>query len=102
MTTNEIILITHADTDHGFATARELLTAGYRVAVTAQHPASLSRILLGQRADRVMAIAANIDDDQHRDAVLQRVRAEFDAPITRIIDGRDAGCHQPLPLQIAS
>jgi NAD(P)-dependent dehydrogenase (short-subunit alcohol dehydrogenase family) len=102
MDTNEIILITHADTDNGFTIVRELLAAGYRVAVTARHPASLSRILLGQRADRVIAIAADIEDDTQRDGILRRARARFDAPVTRIIDGRDADCPQPVPLQIAS
>lgn len=102
MNTNEIILVTHADTDNGFAIARELLTAGYRVAVTAHHPTSLSRILLGQRADQVIAIAGDIDDTTQRERILRRTCAKFDAPVTRIIDGRNAHCPQSVPLQIAS
>ncbi|WP_370330195.1 hypothetical protein [Mycolicibacterium hippocampi] len=102
MNTDETILIIHADTDHGYTIARELLTAGYRVAVTAHHPASLSRILLGQSADRVIAIAADIDDNTQRDRILRRARARFDAPVTRVIDGRDADHPQRVSLQIAS
>lgn len=99
MDTDEIIVITHADTDNGFALAGELLAAGHRIAVTARHPASLSRILLGQSADRLIAIAADIDDSAQLDGVLRRTRARFGAPVTRIIDGRYARIQ---PLQMAS
>lgn len=102
MDTTEIILITHAETDTGYALARELLAAGHRIAVTARHPASLSRILLGQSADRVIAIAGDIDNRAQLDGILLRARSRFDAPVTRIIDGRYTGFPRDLPQRIAS
>ncbi len=102
MNTDEIILITHADSDNGTAIAHDLLAAGHRVVVTAHHPVSLSRILLGQNADRVLAIAADIDDDAQRDGLLRSAHAKFGAPVARTIDGRDLGALSPVPLRIAS
>ena len=102
MNTDEIILITHADSDNGFAIARRLLAAGHGVVVTAHHPVALSRILLGQSADRVIAIAADFDDDAQRDDLLCSARAKFGAPVTRTIDGRDPQALSPVALRIAS
>jgi hypothetical protein len=102
MNTAEVILVTHADSDTGLAIARELLAAGHRVVVTAHHPLSLSRILLGQSAAQVIAIAADIDDAAQRDALLRTAHAKFGAPITRIVDGRDRTALNPVPLQLAS
>ncbi|MBI3216511.1 MAG: SDR family NAD(P)-dependent oxidoreductase [Mycobacterium sp.] len=102
MDTNEVILITHADTDTGYTIARELLAAGHRVAVTARNPGSLSRILLGQKADRVIAVAADIDDAAQRAGILRRAHARFGLPVTRVIDGRDSHQIRPSALQMAS
>lgn len=102
MSADDVILITHADTDSGFSLAQRLLATGHRVAVTAANPTSLSRILLGQNADRVIAIAADIDDRDQRIGVLGRVRARFGGPVTRIVDGRDPDSRHLVALRIAS
>jgi predicted kinase len=54
----DVALIIDADTDAGYWTAQRLLEAGYRVVVTAQHAAGLTRILHGHSASRVVAFAA--------------------------------------------
>ncbi|TRW76971.1 SDR family oxidoreductase [Mycolicibacterium sp. 018/SC-01/001] len=82
-----VVVITHADTDSGRALALKLLADGRQVAVTASTPASLSRILLGQSADQIMAIGADIDDPAQRAAVLKRVQDRL-GPIAEVIDGR--------------
>ena len=102
MNADDIILVTHADTDAGFLLARGLLSAGHRVVVTAHHPASLSRILLGQRANRVIAIAADMEDRDQRISVLRRARARFGSPVTQVRDGQDPESCHGVPLQIAS
>ncbi len=102
MSANEIVMVTHADTDNGFTIAHNLLTAGYRVVAIAQYPASLSRILLGRNADHVMAIAADIENTTQRDRAMQRARARFGAPVTRILDGRNTVASRSRSLLIAS
>jgi len=101
---HEVILITHADTDSGFTAARALLAAGKRVVVTARSPTSLSRILLGQRVDHVLAIAADCDDATQLESVLRRAETRLGV-VTQVIDG----CRSQLtnsvrtaPLSIAS
>jgi len=40
----DVVLITHADTDHGYRLACRFLTDGVRVVVAARHAASLTRM----------------------------------------------------------
>jgi NAD(P)-dependent dehydrogenase (short-subunit alcohol dehydrogenase family) len=101
---HEVILITHAGTDSGFTAARALLAAGKRVVVTARSPSSLSRILLGRRADHVLAIAADCDDAAQLDSVLRRAEARLGV-VTQVIDGcrnQLTKSVRPVPLSIAS
>jgi NAD(P)-dependent dehydrogenase (short-subunit alcohol dehydrogenase family) len=102
MNAEDVILITHADTDTGFLLARRLLATGHRVVVTAPNPTSLSRILLGESADRVIAIAADMEDRDQRIGTFRRVQARFASPVTQVIDGRDPDSGQPIALLIAS
>jgi len=86
-TSDGVVVITHADTDSGFALARTLLAAGRRVVVTAHTPSSLARILLGQSCDQIIAIGADFDDPAQRAGVLQRAGDRL-GPIAAVIDGR--------------
>jgi NAD(P)-dependent dehydrogenase (short-subunit alcohol dehydrogenase family) len=97
-------LITHADSDSGFTAARALLAAGQRIVVTARSPSSLSRILLAQRADHVLAIAADCGDTAQLESVLPRAEARLGV-VTQVVDS----CRNQLtksvravPLSIAS
>ncbi|RDH79669.1 SDR family NAD(P)-dependent oxidoreductase [Mycolicibacterium moriokaense] len=95
-----VVLITHADCDEGYRQAQQLLAAGHRVVVTAEHVSRLSRVLLGHEAGRVYAIAADLADPSQRSLLLARCEARF-GRVTQIIDGRtgfeEALPHPPLP-----
>jgi NAD(P)-dependent dehydrogenase (short-subunit alcohol dehydrogenase family) len=54
-----------------------LLRAGCRVAATAHCPTDLVRILHGYGPERVLAVAADIDDDTQRERVIARVERQF-------------------------
>src|SRR5262245_24937842 len=71
---DDVILITNADCDAGFRLARELIAGGNRVVVTARRPAALTRILFGQSASHVIAIAADVDDAAQRARLLQQAQ----------------------------
>lgn len=103
-TDHEVILITHADTDSGFTAARALLAAGKRVVVTARSPSSLSRILLGQQVDHVLAIAADCDDAAQLESVKRRAETRLGV-VTQVIDGCRSQLSEsvrPAPLSVAS
>jgi len=87
MARKTIVLITNADSDVGYRRARELVADGHRVVITARHASRLSRILLGQNADHVMAIAADLTDPVQRSQMLQRADARL-GRIRWILDGR--------------
>jgi NADP-dependent 3-hydroxy acid dehydrogenase YdfG len=82
-----VVLITHADSDAGCRRARELLAGGHRVVVTAEHVTQLTRILLGQSADQVIAIAADLSDPRQRARLVQLTDDRL-GQITWIVDGR--------------
>ena len=82
-----VVLITHADTDAGYRRARELLAGGRLVAVTAEHASRLTRILSGQQADQVIAIAADLSDPQQHARLVQRIEDRLGS-ITAVVDGR--------------
>lgn len=84
---NDVVLIVNADTDIALEAAQDILDAGARVVVTARTTASLTRILLRRRRDRVLAIAADLDDPRQRSRFCERVLAEYGAP-TWVVDGR--------------
>lgn len=91
-----VVLITHVDSDAGYRRARELLAGGHRVVVTAGHASRLTRILLGQNADQVIAIAADLSDPQQRARLVQRTEERL-GHITWIVDG--LGRRQPSGLR---
>lgn len=84
----DVVLIAHADCERGYSLARQLLDDGVRVVVTARHPASLTRILHGQKNSEVVAIAADLEDPAQRAAVFARAEARLGA-VTAVVDGRD-------------
>jgi NADP-dependent 3-hydroxy acid dehydrogenase YdfG len=82
-----VVLITHADSDAGHRRAGALLADGRRVAVTARHVTKLARILTGHSTERVVALAADVDDPTQLEKLLQRTTAKLGA-VTWIMDGR--------------
>jgi NADP-dependent 3-hydroxy acid dehydrogenase YdfG len=74
---NAVVLVVDADTDDGYRIAREFLCAGCRVAATARCAADLVRIMHGYRAERVLAVAADMHDDKQRQRVMARVERHF-------------------------
>ena len=81
------MLITHADSDAGYRRARELLADGLRVVVTAEHASRITRILLGQNADQVLAVAADLSDPKQYARLVERTKDRL-GHITWIVDGR--------------
>jgi NADP-dependent 3-hydroxy acid dehydrogenase YdfG len=84
-----VVLVVDADTDDGYRIAREFLCAGCRVAATARCAADLVRIMHGYRAERVLAVAADMNDDKQRQRVIARVERQFgriDAMYARAIE----------------
>ena len=57
-----VVLLTNAGCDAGCRRARELLSRGHRVVVTARHTSRLTRILLNQNPNQVWAIAADLSE----------------------------------------
>jgi NADP-dependent 3-hydroxy acid dehydrogenase YdfG len=94
MTREGVVLITDADSDVGYRRAREFVDDGYRVVVTAVHVARLTRILLGQNADQVMAIAADLNDPIQRSDVLKRAATRL-GPVKWIVDGHTGATSTP-------
>ena len=88
----DVVVITHADTDRGYALACRLIADGVRVVVTARYTAALTRILLGHSVDQVMGIAADVDDESQLATVLSRAESRL-GRVTAIVDGR--GCEMP-------
>jgi NAD(P)-dependent dehydrogenase (short-subunit alcohol dehydrogenase family) len=82
-----VVLVTHADSDAGYRRARRLLANGHRVVVTAGHASRLTRILIGQNADQVVAIAADLSDPRQRARLVARAEDRL-GRITWIVDGR--------------
>jgi NAD(P)-dependent dehydrogenase (short-subunit alcohol dehydrogenase family) len=87
---NDVVLITHADSDAGYYLARKLLAAGNRVVAVARYPSPLTHILLGQSASQVVAIAADIDDGAQWARLLERAQARLGS-VTIVVDGQDDG-----------
>lgn len=86
MTREGVVLITDADSDAGCQRARTLVADGFRVVVTAKHASRLTRILLGQNADQVIAIAADLADPIQRSHLLERAGIRL-GRIRWILDG---------------
>jgi meso-butanediol dehydrogenase/(S,S)-butanediol dehydrogenase/diacetyl reductase len=82
-----VVVVTHADSDAGCRRARELLARGHRVVVTGAQATRLTRILIGQNADHVLAIAADLSDPRQRARLVERIEDRL-GPITWIVDGR--------------
>lgn len=82
-----VVLITHADCDDGGRRALRLVAVGYRVAVTARHAGKLARLLAGQSADRVVAIAADPGDSDLLERLVSRIAARL-GEVRWIVDGR--------------
>jgi NAD(P)-dependent dehydrogenase (short-subunit alcohol dehydrogenase family) len=96
-----VALIVNADTDSGHELAARLAARGVRVAVTARHPAALTRILLGRSADDVLAVAADVDDATQYRRLAARVRERL-GPITVVLDGRTGATWRGEALPLAS
>jgi NAD(P)-dependent dehydrogenase (short-subunit alcohol dehydrogenase family) len=75
--TGAVTIVLDGDTDAGYALARHLLGEGRRVAVVARHATDAVRVLHGQSADHVMAMAADVDDPHQWRQVIQRVTDRF-------------------------
>lgn len=86
---SEVVLVLDADTDTGRDTARRLLQAGFRVAVTARHPAPLTRIMHGYSASQIIAITADTSDAAQFDHLMDRIEHRFGHAVDRIV-GTDA------------
>jgi NADP-dependent 3-hydroxy acid dehydrogenase YdfG len=83
----DVVLITHADTDRGYRLACRLLARGVRVVAVARHTSSLTRIMHGHSTFNVMAIAADVEDESQFAAVLARAESRL-GHVTTIVDGR--------------
>jgi NAD(P)-dependent dehydrogenase (short-subunit alcohol dehydrogenase family) len=94
-----VVLITHADSDAGYQRARELLASGHRVVVTAAHASRLTRILIGQNADKVVAIAADLSDPEQRARLFQRTEDRL-GHIAWIVDGRTGSSRAPASSRV--
>lgn len=75
--TSTVAVVLDGDTDAGYRLARSLLAAGRKVAVVTRHPGAGVRVLHGQSADRVMAIAADVTDAAQWARISERVMARF-------------------------
>jgi NADP-dependent 3-hydroxy acid dehydrogenase YdfG len=73
----DVVLVLNAGTDTGSTIARELLNAGFRVAVTGRQASALTRILPGYSSDQVLAIAADTDDRSQLSRLISRVESRF-------------------------
>jgi NADP-dependent 3-hydroxy acid dehydrogenase YdfG len=72
-----VVIVLDGDTDAGHRMAGRLLAGGRRVAVVARHPSHVVRIMHGRSADRVMVIAADVEDRRQWSRVTERVRERF-------------------------
>jgi NAD(P)-dependent dehydrogenase (short-subunit alcohol dehydrogenase family) len=78
-----VVLVFEAGTERGFARARALLAAGYRVVAVDRHAGSLVRIGHGHSSDQLFLVAADTSDADQAERVISRARAHFgDAPPT--------------------
>jgi NAD(P)-dependent dehydrogenase (short-subunit alcohol dehydrogenase family) len=75
--TATVVIVLDGDTDAGHQLARRLLAEGRRVVAVTRHPADAVRIMHGQSADRVMAVAADTEDPRQWHRVTELVRSRF-------------------------
>jgi NADP-dependent 3-hydroxy acid dehydrogenase YdfG len=75
--TGDVALVVDAGTDAGYELARELLGAGYRVAVTSRHATELARVVHGYSSSRVLAMAADIGDPAQFQRLIRRIQDRF-------------------------
>jgi NAD(P)-dependent dehydrogenase (short-subunit alcohol dehydrogenase family) len=92
----QVALVLNAGTDAGFRTARELLRAGCRVAVTGRNVTHLTRIIHGHSATRVLAIAADPTDRTQVSKLVKRVETGFGRRIDLVVRARNDD-HTPKP-----
>ena len=83
----DVVLITHADTDRGYRLACRLLARGVPVVAVARHASSLTRIMHGHSTSNVMTIAADVEDESQLAAVLARAESRL-GRVATIVDGR--------------
>jgi NAD(P)-dependent dehydrogenase (short-subunit alcohol dehydrogenase family) len=72
-----VTIVLDGDTDAGYLLARRLLAEGRRVAVVVRHVAEAARVMHGQSADRLMVIAADVDDRGQWGRVTERAIERF-------------------------
>ena len=73
----KVFVILDGDTDAGYRLARRLLAEGRRVVAVAPHAGAAIRVMHGQPAERVMVIAADLDDPRQWSRMSQRVIERF-------------------------
>jgi NAD(P)-dependent dehydrogenase (short-subunit alcohol dehydrogenase family) len=72
-----VTIVLDGDTDSGYVLARHLLAEGRRVAVVARHAGDAVRVMHGQSFDRLMVIAADVNDQRQWSRVTDRVMDRF-------------------------
>lgn len=87
--TTTVAVVLDGDTDAGCQLARRLLAEGRCVAVVARHPGATVRVMHGQPADRLMAIACDVADPRQWSQLTGRVTARF-GRIDSVLRGEDA------------
>jgi NAD(P)-dependent dehydrogenase (short-subunit alcohol dehydrogenase family) len=75
--TAAVTVVLDSDTDAGYQLARRLLAEGRRVAAVVRHPGDAVRVMHGHPADRVMVIAADVNDQRQWSRVTERVMERF-------------------------
>jgi NAD(P)-dependent dehydrogenase (short-subunit alcohol dehydrogenase family) len=76
-TTSTVVIVLDGDTDAGRRMACSSLADGRRVAVVARHPGAAVSVMHGHSADRVMVIAADVNDQRQWSRVTERVIERF-------------------------
>jgi NAD(P)-dependent dehydrogenase (short-subunit alcohol dehydrogenase family) len=72
-----VVIVLDGGTDAGRRLARRKLADGHRVAVVARNACDAVEVMHGHSADRVMVIAADVDDPRQWSGVTARVTARF-------------------------
>lgn len=102
----DVVLITHADTDRGYRLACRLLARGVRVVAVARHASSLTRIMHGHSTYDVMTIAADVEDESQLTAVLARAESRLGScrdhrRRSRLHGGRSSETRQACDVRLA-
>ncbi|KAA0101163.1 SDR family NAD(P)-dependent oxidoreductase [Mycolicibacterium sp. P1-18] len=72
-----VVIVLDGGTDAGRQLAQRKLADGHRVVVVARHACDAVEVLHGHSADRIMVIAADVDDARQWSRVTARVTERF-------------------------